>query len=687
MKKLYKKLLKSLAIISFTIVVFGLIGSVSVFAATTPDLGAATTYGVLGGTYTDTTDGTTITNGDVGYTTLPATPPTMVGGTIYGPLAPTPQARIDATTALTELNLLTCPPANNLGVAVDLSLVHGALYTPGVYCSTGAMSIGTAGITLDGAGTYVFRADGTFNTVIDSVVTLTGGASACDIFWTPTGATTFGANTIPTDSFFGTIIDNNNFITVGINVGWLGRALSLLDGVVTTDTDSITVPACAAPQLTVTKVVTNDNGGTVASTTFPLFIDGSSVTNEIASTTTTGAHIVSETYSTSTYTQTFSGNCSGGNISLAYGDDEICTITNDDIAPSLTLDKIVDNSAGGSALESQWTLTATGSTTISGLGASGSTDVVSTSTFSAGTYILSETGSVDNYSASAWSCTGATLTGDSITLDLGDTAVCTITNTYTAPSFTATLHIIKLVSGGTATSSDFTIGVTGTTNISTSSFSGSSTGVDVTLDAGSYVVTETGNLANYSSATSTGCTGTITAGETKECTITNTYTAPVVHHSSGGSSSSVKPAIEVTKVVNPSILTGPGLVLYTYTLNNTGTVSVSDVTMADDTCSMVTLISGDTDLDHKLDVNETWIYQCYRILLNTTTNTIVATGQANGLTATDTAKATATVLYNSLLPLYQNVITNITPSFPNAGFAPVGESIFRTIINRLILLY
>ena len=246
--KNFGKNLISTVIISLS---FAIIGPISAFAVTTPNLGAATTYGILGGTYTNTTvGGTTITNGDVGYTTPPAAVPTMVGGTIYGNVPPTPAARTDATAALTTLNAMTCPPANNLGTTVDLSLVHSASYTPGVYCSTGAMSIGTAGITLNGAGTYVFRADGTFGTVVDSVVTLAGGASACDVFWTPTGATTLAANTTPATTFYGTIIDNNNFITVGINVGWLGRALSLLAGTVTTDTDSITVPSGCTSDVT-----------------------------------------------------------------------------------------------------------------------------------------------------------------------------------------------------------------------------------------------------------------------------------------------------------------------------------------------------------------------------------------------------------------------------------------------------
>lgn len=102
------------------------------------------------------------------------------------------------------------------------------------------------------------------------------------------------------------------------------------------------------------------------------------------------------------------------------------------VSSNLTLDKIV---VGGSASESDWTLTATGPMTLSGPGASGSTDVVGNVTI--GTYDLSESAGPSNYNASTWSCTlngGSAVVGDSIVLTANDEAVCTITNTYHAPS-------------------------------------------------------------------------------------------------------------------------------------------------------------------------------------------------------------------------------------------------------------
>jgi hypothetical protein len=53
--------------------------------------------------------------------------------------------------------------------------------------------------------------------------------------------------------------------------------------------------------------------------------------------------------------------------------------------------------------------------------------VYSGATFSAGTYTLSESGP-DGYIASTWVCVGGTQIGSQITLVLGESATCTITN-------------------------------------------------------------------------------------------------------------------------------------------------------------------------------------------------------------------------------------------------------------------
>jgi LPXTG-site transpeptidase (sortase) family protein len=73
--------------------------------------------------------------------------------------------------------------------------------------------------------------------------------------------------------------------------------------------------------------------------------------------------------------------------------------------------------------------------------------------------------------------------------------------------------------------------------------------------------------------------------------------------------------------------------------------------MIDDSCSSPALISGDTNNNSKLDVNETWIYKCSTNLSATHTNTVVATGSANGISAVDIAKATVVVGASIVPPL------------------------------------
>lgn len=70
-------------------------------------------------------------------------------------------------------------------------------------------------MTLDGAGTYIFRPTGALGTTAGSSVIL-NGASECDVFWAPTAATTLGANS----TFIGTVIDAAG-ITIGNTVNWL----------------------------------------------------------------------------------------------------------------------------------------------------------------------------------------------------------------------------------------------------------------------------------------------------------------------------------------------------------------------------------------------------------------------------------------------------------------------------------
>ncbi len=350
--KILSKVLIGLFVVSLVI---GLSRLNSASAATTPSLGLSATYAVLASTYTNTSAGTTI-NGDIGFTTGPAVAPGGVH-TNYGSAAPYGTAGTDQGNALSALAVQACTFTFAPGaINISTDTTHGpiGIYTPGVYCSNGAMNVGGP-ITFSGSGTYIFRPTGALTSTAGAVVTLSS-ASPCDVFWTPSAATTLAANT----TFMGTVIDNAG-ITVGANTTWTGRALAF-GGTVTTDTDTITAPVCAAAPppapapipatLHVVKQVVNDNGSTSVASNFNLHVrlsgidvSGSPAAGIVAPGTSyslaAGTYVVSEDPN-SAYAQSFSGACnSSGSVTLAAGDNVTCTITNNDIVAGGTPPVIV----------------------------------------------------------------------------------------------------------------------------------------------------------------------------------------------------------------------------------------------------------------------------------------------------------------------------------------------------------
>ena len=234
------KLFKKLGIL--TLLLASVVTAPFASAATSPSTGAASKFVILSSTYSNTVGGTTL-NGNLGYTVPPATNPTVNGAThvadsVYN------QAGIDQGSALSNLNNQPCSFSFAPG-PIDLAsdTTHGpvGVYTPGVYCAAGAASIGGGGtVTLNGAGTYIFRMDGALNSSANSIVALANGASTCNVWWTPTAATTLGANS----TFVGTDIDASG-ITIGNTVTWNGQALAF-GGTVSTTSDTISAAACSA---------------------------------------------------------------------------------------------------------------------------------------------------------------------------------------------------------------------------------------------------------------------------------------------------------------------------------------------------------------------------------------------------------------------------------------------------------
>ena len=277
--------------------------------------------------------------------------------------------------------------------------------------------------------------------------------------------------------------------------------------------------------LTVTKVVTNDNGGDATCDDFSFSVNGAAAVPFEGDCSNTfsvdaGTYTVTEPV-VDGYTTSYD-NCS--NLMIGLGGSATCTIYNDDDAPSLRLIKVVTNDNGGTVTAGDWTLTATGPTGFSGAG-----DVSSGPSFDIGTYDLSESGPA-GYAASDWVCVGGTQDDeDTVTLGLGDSAVCTITNDDDAPSLTLVKEVIN-DNGGTNDAADWTLTATGPTGFSGS---GPSVSNGASFDAGTYDLSESGpsgyDASDWECAGGTqddANTVTIGLGEDVTCTITNDDAAP-----------------------------------------------------------------------------------------------------------------------------------------------------------------
>lgn len=285
-------------------------------------------------------------------------------------------------------------------------------------------------------------------------------------------------------------------------------------------------PPPAAPMLTVTKVVVNDNGGTATVNAFALFIDGATTTSGVAIEVSAGVHTVTENPSAN-YFATFGGDCSAnGTVTLSAGESKECIITNNDVAPPLPGTLIVDKVTEPSGSTRVFDVMVTGTGAITGGGAGTTTDAVNKNyEVEAGTYSVTET------VPSGWTQVSNTCTN--VVVGAGETEVCTITNRKEP-----TITVVKMVvndDGGTATSSDFMIHVhdmsgTTTVDVAGSPQVGSTSGTTYTVAPGLYHVAETGGPADYSMTVGGDCAAdgsiTLAAGDDKTCTVTNNDIAP-----------------------------------------------------------------------------------------------------------------------------------------------------------------
>ena len=236
-----------MALIVSATLVFMLVVSSARSAQAAVALGTAGTFAVLAGSTVTNTGPTTIT-GDVGL--FPGTAVTgfasvTLNGALHVADDVAKQAKKDLVTAYNDA--AGRGPAT--AVATELG---GQTLVAGVYNSASGTFGLTGTVTLDGQGVpssvFIFQTATTLITATNSVVHLTNGADACNVFWQVGSSATIAGGT----TFRGTIMALSS-ITLVTGATIEGRALAR-NAAVTMDTNTITANACATPSPTPTPV-------------------------------------------------------------------------------------------------------------------------------------------------------------------------------------------------------------------------------------------------------------------------------------------------------------------------------------------------------------------------------------------------------------------------------------------------
>ena len=263
-------------------------------------------------------------------------------------------------------------------------------------------------------------------------------------------------------------------------------------------------------------------------------------------------------------------------MSLAEGEDATCTITNTAIEPRLTLVKTVINNSGGTAVPTDWILTAAGPTTVTGRTGEAA---VTAAVVPMGQYQLSESGGDPGYDASPWVCTGnatPVTAGGRLDVGVGEDVTCTITNTDQP----ATLTLAKVVDAGGSGSgkvpADWTltatpVGIPGQPPVSGNGDPTSPGGVNaVTVQAGSYDLSESGP-AGFTPGTWI-CQGGVVTGTRVAVPVHGTVVCQITNQA-------VAPTLTLVKVVDNGT-TGATAVPTDWTLSAAGPTPISGVTGA-----------------------------------------------------------------------------------------------------------
>jgi uncharacterized repeat protein (TIGR01451 family) len=385
-----------------------------------------------------------------------------------------------------------------------------------------------------------------------------------------------------------------------------------------------------AATLKVIKVVVNDDGGTKTPGQFQMTVHNKgaalpSFAGEGDPGTSVGVQPGSYSVSEGAhagYADTYSAACAG---TVAIGETKTCTVTNDDIAPTLKVVKHVVNKHGSTAVAADFSMQIAG--TAGTPAAFAGSESGTTKTLKAGSYAVTESGAAtSNYSQSdSADCSGS--------LAVGDAKTCTITNTRKTGTISVVKDLVPATDDGR-----FDLKVDSTV-VKADAADGGNGSLEV--NTGTHTVSEVagsvGSLSNYATgiSCSNGQNGTgagplqvsVTDAADITCTVTNrrVLAQPVV-----------------VKAGDTFAYHGD-TVSYTFSVSNTGNSPLHDVHVSDDKCPNVSSTptsksndDGDALLD-PIGVNgttpELWVFTCsYTIGAH-------AGGEANPVVNTATVSA------------------------------------------------
>ena len=273
--------------------------------------------------------------------------------------------------------------------------------------------------------------------------------------------------------------------------------------------------------VTVIKEVINDDGGTSKPEDFTMVVTGSEVTQGTFPGSEEGVivRLLEGTYAVNEvsvpgYEASFSEDCFGG---ILPGQELICRVTNDDIAPKVIVITQVTNDNGGSLSPSDATISFAGNN-ASITDFSGSSDGTEI-TLTAGSY------NVDHPSLPGYSLDRSPeCEGDA---EIGEVIVCTLSYNDIAPEVNVTVDVTN-DNGGGADPGDFTITISGPGVPGGSiTFPGDGGGTNVPLNSGDYTITVNGPNG-YEETLSDDCVGSLDIGETADCAISLDDIAPTL---------------------------------------------------------------------------------------------------------------------------------------------------------------